>query len=115
MKTHQIQSNTKGLFLLVDGKEIYPTEESLFKAMEYALVKIEGGEAILTDPSNKAYHEVWEIFHPTPVHVHADHVSDPPFKFVDLVENNLYFAVTTLFSLTVSFFIGLSIGWIIVK
>lgn len=113
MKTHQIQSNTKGLFLLVDGKEIYPMKESLFNVDEFALVKIEGGEAILTDPSNKNYSEVWEIFHP--VHIHVGRAPDPPFKLIDLVENNLYFAVITLFSLTVSFCIGLSIGWIIIK
>jgi len=115
MKTHRIQSNTKGLFLSVDGKEIYPIKESLFNVNEFALVKIEGGEAILTDPSNKSYTEIWEIFHPIPVHVHAKHVLDPPFKLIDIVENNLYFAVTTLFSSTVSFCIGLSIGYIIIK
>lgn len=100
---------------MVDGKEIYPIKESLFNVNEFALVKIEGGEAILTDPSNKSYYEIWEIFHSIPVHVHADRVPDTPFKLIDLVENNLYFAVTTLFSLTVSFCIGLSIGWIIIK
>lgn len=99
----------------MDGKEIYPIKESLFNVKEFALVKIEGGEAILTDPSNKSYTEIWEIFHPIPVHVHADHVPDPPFKLIDLAENNLYFAVATLLSLTVSFCIGLSIGWIIIK
>jgi hypothetical protein len=115
MKTHQIQSNTKGLFLLVDGKEIYPIKESLFNINEYALVTIEGGGATLTDPSNKNYHEVWEVFRPAPVHVHTAQITSQPFKLIDLVENNLYFAVITLFSLTVSFCIGLSIGWIITK
>jgi hypothetical protein len=100
---------------MVDGKEIYPIKESLFIVNEFALVKIEGGEAILTDPSNKNYSEVWEIFRPAPVHIHVGRAPDPSFKLIDLVENNLYFAVITLFSLTVSFCIVLSIGWIITK
>ena len=100
---------------MVDGKEIYPMDESLFNASEYALVTIEGGEAILTDPSNKNYHEIWEVFHPAPTHVPVAHTPLPPFELIDLVENNLYFAVTTLFLLTVSFYIGLLIGWLMLK
>jgi len=110
MKPHKIQSSSKGLFVLIDGKEIYPIKESLFNVNEFALVKIDGGKAILTDPSNKSYTEIWEIFHPTPVHVHATHPSVPPFELVDLVENNLYFVAITLVVLNLSFFIGLLIG-----
>ena len=107
MKPHTIQSSSKGLLVLVDGKEIYTTKESLFNVDEFVLVKIDGTNAVLTDPSNKLYTEIWEVFHPAPVHVH---LTPTPFKLIDLVENNLYFVTITLVSLTLSFFIGLLIG-----
>lgn len=113
MKPHQIQSNKKGLFLLVDGKEIYPMEESLFQVTDYVLVTIEGGEAILTDPSNQKYHEVWEVFRATPMHV--EHTLASPFKLKDLVENDLYFITITITICTLGFYIGLLIGWLMLK
>lgn len=107
MKPHKIQSSSKGLLVLVDGKEIYTIKESLFNVDEFVLVKIDGTNAVLTDPSNKLYTEIWEVFHPAPVHVH---LAPTPFKLIDLMENNLYFVTITLVSLTLSFFIGLLIG-----
>jgi len=107
MKPHKIQSSSKGLLVLVDGKEIYTMKESLFNVDECVLVKIDGTNAVLTDPSNKLYTEIWEVFHPAPVHVY---LAPTPFKLIDLVENNLYFVTITLVSLTLSFFIGLLIG-----
>lgn len=110
MKPHKIQSSSKGLLVLVDGKEIYPIKESLFNVDEFVLVKIDGTNAVLTDPSNKLYTEIWEVFHPAPAPIHTAHTLVSPFKLIDLVENNLYFATITLVSLTLSFFIGLLIG-----